>query len=136
MSRLAVFSDTVSSRLPADFGGLLTYPISSSCKRPAHLATRFPVDNKLSCKWWMTLGGFVEISSLAISDRRSPPPSYISGSCISTDDSSTVLLLYRLHALWGGRRSIVIATYALYFAVYSCITTVGLISAVQLVRKS
>lgn len=60
----------------------------------------------------MTLGGFVEISSLAISD---------------------LLLLYRLHALWGGRRNVVIATYALYFLVYSCITTVGLISAVELV---
>lgn len=74
--------------------------------------SRLAVFSDTFCKWWMTLGGFVEISSLAISD---------------------LLLLYRLHALWGGRRSIVIATYALYFAVYSCITTVGLISAVQLV---
>ncbi|KIO19173.1 hypothetical protein M407DRAFT_150173 [Tulasnella calospora MUT 4182] len=45
---------------------------------------------------------------------------------------SDLLLLYRLHALWGGRKSIVMITYGLYFVAYACITAVGLVSAVQL----
>ncbi|KAG9018797.1 hypothetical protein FRB90_009448 [Tulasnella sp. 427] len=63
------------------------------------------------CKWSINVGGFIEVFSLAISD---------------------LLLLYRLHALWGGRRSIVYSTYALYFIAYSCIASVGMVSAIGL----
>ncbi|KIO26690.1 hypothetical protein M407DRAFT_24004 [Tulasnella calospora MUT 4182] len=44
-----------------------------------------------------------------------------------------LLLLFRVHALWGGRRSIVIGTYSLYFLAYCCHTVLGLIFVAQLI---
>ncbi|KIO19174.1 hypothetical protein M407DRAFT_31193 [Tulasnella calospora MUT 4182] len=44
-----------------------------------------------------------------------------------------LLLLSRVHALWDGRRSVVIGTYFLYFVAYCCHTVIGLICSVQLV---
>ncbi|KIO19178.1 hypothetical protein M407DRAFT_31195 [Tulasnella calospora MUT 4182] len=44
-----------------------------------------------------------------------------------------LLLLFRVHALWGGHRSIVIGTYSLYLLAYCCHTVLGLISAAQII---
>ncbi|KIO19176.1 hypothetical protein M407DRAFT_150197 [Tulasnella calospora MUT 4182] len=44
-----------------------------------------------------------------------------------------VLLLPRVHALWDGRRSVVIGTYCLYVVAYCCHTVIALICAFQLV---
>lgn len=74
--------------------------------------SRLAVFSNTFCKWWTTADGFVEISSMAISD---------------------LLLLFRVHALWGGRRSVVVGTYAIYAFAYTCIMIVGSISAFEMI---
>lgn len=64
------------------------------------------------CKVWIVLGGFAEISSLATAD---------------------LLLLFRIHALWGGRRAVVIGTLALWVLSYLCIGVVGLLAAIEII---
>ncbi|KAG8976657.1 hypothetical protein FRB90_009098, partial [Tulasnella sp. 427] len=44
-----------------------------------------------------------------------------------------VLLLFRLHALWGGRRSIVIGTITLILLIYAAITVVATFSILELI---
>ncbi|KAG9046883.1 hypothetical protein FS837_003498 [Tulasnella sp. UAMH 9824] len=55
--------------------------------------------------------------------------------CFETLSLATwdLLLLFRVHALWGGRRNIVIATSALYCVTYICHAVVGLIGSAQLI---
>lgn len=55
--------------------------------------------------------------------------------CFQTMSLATwdLLLLFRVHALWGGRRSIVIATSFLYCVTYVCHAVVGLIGSAQLI---
>lgn len=52
------------------------------------------------------------------------------------NDLYQVLLLFRLHALWGGQRKIVLGTFALYFFAYSCLIAAGVKSAIDLTRMS
>lgn len=66
----------------------------------------------ISCRWVIMSMGFVETWSLSVWD---------------------LLLLFRVHALWGGHRGLVFGTYILYFLAYSCHAVVGLISAIELV---
>lgn len=63
------------------------------------------------CKIWTLINGFAEIASMASLD---------------------LLLLFRLHALWGGQRKIVLGTFALYFFAYSCLIAAGVKSAIDL----
>ncbi|KIO26693.1 hypothetical protein M407DRAFT_24006 [Tulasnella calospora MUT 4182] len=65
-----------------------------------------------SCKWWITASGFAEISSMAASD---------------------LLLLLRVHALWGKRRSVVAGTYAAYACAYISITIMATITAFEVI---
>lgn len=46
-----------------------------------------------------------------------------------------MLLLFRLHALWGGRRSVVLSTLALYLLTYAAITVVATFSILELTRE-
>lgn len=64
------------------------------------------------CKAWIVIGGFAEISSLATAD---------------------LLLLFRIHALWAGRRDIVIGTIVLWFLSYICIGVAGLLAAIEII---
>lgn len=73
--------------------------------------SRFVVFSDVSCRWGLMVVGFVETMSLAIGD---------------------LLLLFRVHALWGGRRDVVLGTYMLYAVAYCGYTAMGLISAVQI----
>lgn len=47
-----------------------------------------------------------------------------------------MLLLLRIHALWGRRREIVIGTLTLYLLCYTCIGVVGLLAAIDIIRTS
>lgn len=47
----------------------------------------------------------------------------------------SVLLLFRVHALWGGRRSVVIGTSAIYAFAYTGIVVVGAIGAFDIIRS-
>lgn len=74
--------------------------------------SRLAVFSNTFCKWWTTINGFVEVSSMATSD---------------------LLLLFRVHALWGGRRSVVVGTSAIYAFAYTCIVVVGAIGAFDII---
>lgn len=76
--------------------------------------SRLAVFSDTFCKWWITSSGFVEISSMAVAD---------------------LLLLFRVHALWEGRRSVVIGTYAVYAFAYTCITIFGSITAFDVIPR-
>lgn len=77
--------------------------------------------------------GFVETWSLSVWDCTLLPRRLEDSA--EVDEISEVLLLFRVHALWGGHRALVVGTYILYFLAYSCHAVVGLISAIQLVRS-
>ncbi|KIO28003.1 hypothetical protein M407DRAFT_22770 [Tulasnella calospora MUT 4182] len=64
------------------------------------------------CKAWVVVNGFAEISSIATSD---------------------LLLLLRIHVLWGNRREIVIGTLALYILSYASVAASGLAAAIEVV---
>lgn len=49
---------------------------------------------------------------------------------------TVVLLLFRIHALWGGRRDIVIGTFVLWFLSYICIGVAGLLAAIEIIGTS
>lgn len=52
----------------------------------------------------------------------------------TVNQSMPVLLLFRLHALWGGRRSVVLGTFALFFLTYAAVTVVATFSILELTR--
>lgn len=66
------------------------------------------------CKAWTVISGFVEISCLASAD---------------------LLLLLRIHALWGRRRAIVIGSLAFYGLCYTCIGVVGSLAAIDIIPR-
>lgn len=73
--------------------------------------SRLAVFSDTFCKRWTIINGYAEIISLAVSN---------------------LLLLFRLHALWGGRRSVVLSTLALYLLTYAAITVVATFSILEL----
>ncbi|KIO26695.1 hypothetical protein M407DRAFT_243612 [Tulasnella calospora MUT 4182] len=64
------------------------------------------------CKVWIVVGCFFEVSSLATTD---------------------LLLLFRIHALWDGRRNIVLGTLFLWLFTYTIVGVIGLLAAIDII---
>lgn len=85
-----------------------------------------------SCKIWVVVNGFAEIFSIATSDRKSINVN--TTNYCQTDWPSAVLLLLRVHVLWGKRRDIVVGTLVLYILAYASVAASGLAATVDVIR--